>query len=211
MKRISITITALALSAAIAAQDMKTLFTNMPDAYIPQLEIAWRKDLIDLFQSGKEARLKNTMNGYSQLWNLTDDYIRVQTTERSSIEIKLLPLVNNTYIICMVSTVEGPAPDSRLQFYTTDWQPLDARQMFTPIDADYFIKDDVDRESAAFKDAQALLDMDLIKYSLSPDNTNLTATYATTLYLSPTERAKVSPFLKDVPKTCTWEKAFFSK
>ena len=37
----------------------------MPDQYIPQLEHAWRKDLVDLYTSGKESRLKNTMNGFS--------------------------------------------------------------------------------------------------------------------------------------------------
>lgn len=43
----------LALSCACAfnlleAQEMKTLFVQMPDAYLPQLETAWRKDLTDL-------------------------------------------------------------------------------------------------------------------------------------------------------------------
>lgn len=66
----------------------------MPDQYIPQLEHAWRKDLVDLYTSGKESRLKNTMNGFSTLQKLTNDYLLLQTTERSTVEMKLLPLVN---------------------------------------------------------------------------------------------------------------------
>ena len=46
---------------ALRAQEMASLFTAMPDQYIPQLENAWRKDLVDLYNSGKEAKLKNTI------------------------------------------------------------------------------------------------------------------------------------------------------
>ena len=94
------------------AQDMAAVFTAMPDQYIPQLEHAWRKDLVDLYKEGKEARLKNTMNGFSALRKLTADYLLLETTERSTVEMKLLPLVNKTYIVCMIATVKGPAPDS---------------------------------------------------------------------------------------------------
>ena len=66
------------------AQDMDAVFVAMPDQYVPQLENAWRKDLIDLYNSGKEAKLKNTMNGFSTLKKLTDDYLLLQVTERSS-------------------------------------------------------------------------------------------------------------------------------
>ncbi|GHV53375.1 hypothetical protein FACS1894181_17150 [Bacteroidia bacterium] len=212
MKRLVVAISLLYfLIPASKGQDMKTLFTNIPDTHIPQLETAWRKDLIDLFLSGKEALLQNTMNGSSKLLNLTEDYLQLQATERTTIEIKRLPLINNTYIICMATTLEGPAPDSRIQFFTTDWQPLEANGLFTPVPTSWFIKEGVDTESNAFKDAMSSLDMDLIQYTLSPDNQNLTATYTTPLYLSRDERAKVTAYLKDTPKVYVWEKSFFSR
>jgi hypothetical protein len=188
---------------------MKAVFIAMPDRYIPQLESAWRKDLVDLYGSGKEARLKNTMNGYSQLIKLTSDYLLLQTTERSIVEMKLLPLVNNTYIICMVTTVNAPASDSRINFYTTEWVPLAVSDLIAPVSADWFIKEDADKDSDAYKDAIAHLDMDLIKYQLSPDNQTLEALYTTPSYLSPEERAGITPFLKDTPKVYTWEKFQF--
>lgn len=98
------------------AQDMDAVFVAMPDQYVPQLENAWRKDLIDLYNSGKEAKLKNTMNGFSTLKKLTDDYLLLQVTDRSTVEMKLLPLVNDTYVVCMVTTVYGPIPDSQVEF-----------------------------------------------------------------------------------------------
>jgi hypothetical protein len=193
----------------IEAQDMKAIFIAMPDRYIPQLESAWRKDLVDLYGSGKDARLKNTMGGYSQLIKLTSDYLSLQTTERSVVEMKLLPLVNNTYIICMVTTVSAPAPDSRINFYTTEWEPLAVEDLISPVPAGWFIKEDADKDSDAYKDAMSHLDMDLIHYRLSPDNQTLEAVYATPSYLSAEERAQVTPFLKDTPKVYTWAKFQF--
>lgn len=209
MKRLIFSILICMLALGSKAQDMAAVFISMPDQNIPQLENAWRKDLVDLYKSGKEARLKNTMNGFSALKNLTFDYLLLQVTDRSTVEMKLLPLVNNTNVICMVKTVNGPVPDSRIEFFTTEWEPLTASDLFTPVEADWFIKEDADKNSTAFLDAASRLDMDLIQYSLSPENLTLTATYTTPQYLSLEDRKIVTPFIKEAPKVYTWEKFHF--
>lgn len=209
MKRLIFSILICVFALGAKAQDMAAVFISMPDQNIPQLENAWRKDLVDLYKSGKEARLKNTMNGFSSLDSLTSDYLSLKATERSTIEMKLLPLVNNTNVICMVRTVNGPVADSQVEFFTTDWEPLAVSDLFTPVDADWFIKEDTDKNSNAFQDAASRLDMNLIQYNLSPDNLTLTAIYTTPLYLSKEDRKKVTPFIKDSPKVYTWEKFHF--
>lgn len=209
MKRYLYILLFFAAIAGLQAQDMKTVFINMPDRDIPQLESAWRKDLVDLYTSGKEARLQNMMNGYSRLLKLTDNYLLLQVTERSSLEMKMLPLVNNTYVICVAATVEGPVPDSKVRFYTTEWEPLPSDDLFTPVSSDWFIKEDIDKNDEKFKDALARLDIEMIQYRLSPDSLILTATCTTPLYLSAEERKTVTPWLKDTPKVYTWEKFHF--
>ena len=209
MKRILFSILLSVFALGVGAQEMDALFVSMPDSNIPQLENAWRKDLVDLYKSGKEAKLKNTMNGFSTLKKLTSDYLLLEVTERSRIEIKLLPLVNNTNVVCFVRTVSGPVADSRVDSFTTEWVPLDASDLFTPVSADWFIKEDADRGSTDFLSATSRLDMDLIEYRLSPDSLTLTATYNTPLYLSKEDRDKVIPFIKESPKVYTWEKHHF--
>lgn len=195
---------------ALRAQEMASLFTAMPDQYIPQLENAWRKDLVDLYNSGKEAKLKNTMEGYSTLKKLTTDYLLLQVTDNSTMEIKRLPLVNNTYIICVVNTVFGPAADSRVAFFTTDWKSLDATDLYTPATTDWFFRGDADRKSDEFLFAASWLDIQLIQYSLSEDNFTMKATFTTPQYLGKEEREKVAPFLKTEPRMYTWEKSHFN-
>lgn len=208
MKRLILTLLICVCSLGAKAQDMAAVFTSMPDQYIPQLENAWRKDLIDLYTSGKEARLKNTMNGYSSLLKLTNDYALLQTTESSTVEMKLLPLVNNTFVVCMVSTVDGPVSDSHVEFFTTDWQPLEAEDLFIPASNDWYFKKGVNENSESFLEATSLLDLDLFEYNLSPDSLTLTATYTTPQYLSKEDQEKVAPYLSE-PLVYKWEKSHF--
>ena len=209
MKRIFFIICFSLLTLSMLAQDMEKIFESMPDQFIPQLESAWRKDLVDLHKNGKEAKLKNTMNGFSELKQLTNDYLLLQATDRSTIEMKLLPLLNNTHVICMVTTLYGPVPDSRIDFFTTDWQSLDVSELFTPVSKDWFIKEEVDLNSPAVIEALSRLDMNLQKYSLHPEQLILTIEFTTPQCLSKEDVRLVSPYLKQENKVLTWEKHCF--
>lgn len=188
---------------------MAAYFVAIPDQYLPQLEDAWRKDLVELYQSGKPAVLDNAMDGRSTLQKLTSDYLLLQTTERSAMEIRLLPLINNTFIACMIRTVFAPAADSRVEFFTMDWQPLPATEIWSPAGMEGFFKEGIDRDEDTYREARSFLDMELIHYQLDPDQLVIKATCTTPEYLSPEERKKVKPFLKDSPKVYTWKTGRF--
>jgi len=198
------------ISVTVAsAQDMAAFFTAIPDQYLPQLEDAWRKDLVGLYQSGEPAVLENTMTGHSTLQKLTSDYLLLQVTERSTMEIRFLPLINNTFIACMITTVFAPVADSRVEFFTMEWQALPASEIWTPVNVDFFVKEDTDRNDENFQEALSYLDMDLIHYHLDPDQLIMEAKYTTPEYLSSEERAKVRSLLKDTPKVYRWKAGRF--
>ena len=135
MRRVIVTLLICVFALGMNAQDMTSVFTAMPDQYIPQLEHAWRKDLVDLYTSGKESRLKNTMNGFSTLQKLTNDYLLLQTTERSTVEMKLLPLVNNTSHLDMDLIQYRLSPDDQTltAIYTTpQYLSQEAREKIEP-------------------------------------------------------------------------------
>jgi hypothetical protein len=211
MKRILLLFISLFIYSGqtVSAQDIATIFADMPDQYLPQLDVAWRKDLVDLYKSGKEAKLQNLMAGYSTLVRLEPDYLLLQQSEKSTLEMKMLPLINNTYLLCVVTTVDGPVSDSRIDFFTTDWEPLDKAELLTPVAQEWFLKDVKNKNSDEYLDAISRLDMELIKYQLNPDNQTLTATYTTPLYLSREDQEKVQPFLKEESKVYKWNKNGF--
>jgi len=190
----------------VGAQKMEDVFVQMPNELIVHLEEAWRKDLVDLYKSGKPAVLENMMQGKSTLLKLTENYLKLQSTDRSIIELKLLPLVNKTYIICMIQTVYGPVADSRISFFTTDWQRLPADDIFTPVTRDWFWKTEADRDTF---DYLSRLDLFLVKYSLSDENGSLTAEYTTPLYLDDENQRIVKNFLKNEPKRYVWKSGHY--
>jgi hypothetical protein len=181
----------------------------MPSSLIPLLDEAWRKDLTGLYADGKDARLKNTLDGYSSITAMTDDYLLIRVTGRSEMELKRLPLINNTYIICMVTRVEGPVTDSRISFFTTEWQPLEASALMDPVTPEWFIAGPALADSDRYLDALSRLDMDLISYRLSKDDLTLSATYTTPSYLNKSEKESVLRFLKDTPRVYTWDRSGF--
>lgn len=209
MKRIVLLCLLVMSVLPLKAQDMAAVFIAMPDEYVPQLEDAWRKDLVDLYRSSGKAQLKNNMNGYSSLEKLTDNYLLLQSTERTTIEMKLLPLVNNTFVICQVVTVKGPVADSCVSFFSPDWKPLETTDMLTPVAADWFIREDADKQSVSYLESTSRLDMDLFRFQLSPDDYTLTQVYTTPEYLDKETQKKLKPFLKDAPKVFTWKKSSF--
>ncbi|MDR0700134.1 MAG: DUF3256 family protein [Tannerella sp.] len=188
---------------------MENFFIAMPEGIIVQLEEAWRKDLVELYKSGKTATLENTMQGKSTLLKLTDNYLLLQSTGRSTVEMKLLPLINNTYIICMITTVYAPVADSRVVFYTTDWKILPAEELYTPVTADWFLKDDAGHFFGESFDMKPISDIFLVKYSIDAESNTLTAEYTTPLYLDEESRKKALPFLKDTPKVYEWRLSRF--
>ena len=209
MKRWMMAMALCMASLGSHAQEMATLFVAMPDQQIPQLEDAWRKDLVDLFQQGKEARVQNTMNGFSSLKQLTADYLLLQVTERSTVEMKLLPLINNTQVISVVTTIYGPVPDSRVAFFSAEWEALPVEELMPYLSASDFRQVPSDTTEVAYQDALALLDMELIHYTLSPDQLTLSATYTTPRYLSEADQQRVAPFVQTVPIVLTWQKSHF--
>lgn len=209
MKKIIIAICLAACSLTLQAQNMAEVFIAMPNEYLPQLEDAWRKDLVDLYRSGEKARLKNDMGGTSELVKLTEDYLLLQSTERTTVEMKLLPLVNNTFVVCRIVTLEGPVKDSRVTFFSPEWEPLNSEDLWTPVRADWFIRTDADTLSVSYGEAISQLNMDLFHYQLNPDDYTLTQIYTTPLYTDRETQKKLKRFLKDSPKVYTWTKTYF--
>ncbi|MDR3253255.1 MAG: DUF3256 family protein, partial [Tannerella sp.] len=206
MKRLIINFMMIFCGAFSAtAQSMDELFAGMPDELVTQLENAWRKDLIDLYKSGKTATLDNIMQGKSTLLKLTDNYLLLQSTERTTVELRLLPLVNKTYVVCMVTTVYAPVADSHVRFYSTDWQQLPADDLFKPAAIERFLRPEADTASVAYIDAKASLDMCLVKYSLSPDSNDLTAELTTPQYLDEEAAKKAKVIVNDKPLQFIWK------
>ncbi len=137
---------------SLSAQTMSSLFISMPQHLTVYLDGGIKHDLVALWNDNRKATITNLMNGHSTLKVLSKDHFFLQSTESSSLEGKLLTVNDTTQVICLISTVYTPVPDSRITFYTKKWQKLKNTDYFIPpVWNDFLIKKtDVEYKDAYF-------------------------------------------------------------
>lgn len=209
MKRMIPLILLFLCSVSLAAQSMRTVFVSMPDSLAPLLTKVNKEDCIDFLDSQMKAEVKNRMGKTVEMKQLTDDYVLMQTSSVSTLEMKLLPVNDSTRVVCMVKTVCGPVCDSAVRFYDTSWKSeLDAASFLKLPEADAFY---LPKDSLSETDLLVLkkADMHLMKASLSADEATLSFEYTTPAYLNKEDCEKLQPFLRKEPVVLRWKDGRF--
>ena len=197
------------LACSMAAQDMKSVFISMPDSITPFLTKVNKEDCVDFLDSNMKAEVSTRLGGTAEMKVLTDDYVWMQTTPTSSLEMKLFPVNDSVKVVCMVKTVCASACDSHIRFYTSDWSKQFRTEDFlqAPSGESFFLPKDSLTDEALVVRQKA--DMHLIKASLSKDDASLTFIYTTPEYLNKEDRAKLLPHLRQEPVILKWENGKF--
>lgn len=206
MKTIFFILSLLLFGLVVQSQNISPLIIAMPDDMLNGVALDQRKLLITPENDSSQVEIVNAMGDTIKRIGFSDDFIALQTSKIGTLQIKLLPLVNNSQIVGVITTVCGPVCDSHIDFYATDWKPLNQSNLFPEINKNNFLKDDIDRESEAFKNAAAVLDMTPIKLNFSATDKNITVVYDIRKYLSKEDYESLLPFLKEKPLTYTWDK-----
>ena len=193
MKRnICILIALWACSAYSYSQQirMRDVFAQMPDSIFPLLTLNNRLDCIDFIENNMEARVKNRLEEQVTLESLTDDYMRLRTSDNSYTEIKLVPQAEDT-VICLSRTCQGPIEDSNVTLYNMQWEKVG--NVERPSVADFLIDNNSGTLSSDTLQQvkQEVLFLPLIKASLSPDTDEISWTLQT------------GEFSKDLKKVAT--------
>ena len=193
---------------SVSAQEMKTIFVNLPDSIEPLLTKVNKEDCVDFLDSGMKAVVKNRFDRSAELKFLTADYLQMQLSDVSTLELKLLPLKDSVRVICMVKTVCASACDSDIRFFDTKWNELDASDFLKyPIDDAFYLP--LDSLTDDVQELRAKADISLMKASLSADDTSLTWEYTTPLTLHKDDREKLIPLLRKEPLIMQWVEGRF--
>ena len=72
---------------SVWAQNMKSVFVSMPDSIAPLFTKVNKEDCIDFLDSGMKAVVTNRFGKKSEMKVLSDDYVLVQSTESSTLEM----------------------------------------------------------------------------------------------------------------------------
>ncbi len=210
MKKTTLLTLVLAAAGAVHAQSpvMRKLFASMPDSLMPTLSQTNRRDMLDFWANGMEARVHNQLNEESTLRTLGDTYALVESSAKSRVEMKLLYTADSTGIVAVISTVVAPAADSHVAFYDTEWRRLGWVRMPRPsIDEFWWLAPDSLAQDAA--DARlSLADLCPIEVRANPEEPTLELTMDTGVLA---EKEKDAARLLVHPILYLWDGTAFRK
>ena len=209
MKGRLLLIAVLFCAMPLFAQNMKSVFIAMPDSIAPLLSQVNKEDCVDFLDSNMKAEVTNRFGGKTEMKVLTDDYVLMQTTPGSTLEMKLFPVNDSTKVVCMVKTVCASACDSEIRFYASDWSKELSKDDFLQrpdVEAFYLPQDSITEEYTL---TRKKADMDLMKASLSKDDASLTFIYTTPEYMNKEDKEKLLPSLRKEPIVLQWQDGKF--
>jgi hypothetical protein len=198
----------LCIGFTAESQTAADVFITLPEPLFLTLSENNRLDLIDLYQANQKAGVKNRLEDSCFLVKLTDDFMQIENGN-NTFELFLLPMVNDSKIVCLIQTVCAPVCDSRLAFYTTNWKKLDTGIFISLADKSKFIKDDVDSKEQGVKNVLISLDIPFMKLHYDSEQQAMLQYYNTPQYLSEDDKEKVKSFLKESPVQYRWNRIRF--
>lgn len=193
----------------IGAQDMRTLLVAMPDSILPLLTKNNRMDCVDFVDSKMKAEVKNRLGEVSELKVLTKDYLLLQMTSQSTVEMKLLSVNDSAKVVCVVRTVCAPVCDSAVEFYDISWKRLKTADYIACPSVDSFFRNPAQTD-LPYQLLREKADVDLIKASLSVERAVIRFEYTTPDYLSEDDREKIRPYLRKDPLVYSWTDGKFT-
>lgn len=116
----------IALSATAQAREIRSVWKSMPDSVVVAIDKVRRLEMLDLVDYKVKAEVSNRLGSHSVMDTITSNYLHIMVSKASELSMRLLPTAEGDTLVCMVYTYKAPKPESKISFYSLDWQPLDA-------------------------------------------------------------------------------------
>lgn len=147
-------------------------FADAPREVFPLLTDMTRLDMIDYYSSGTRTASRNVLDGESRIEEMSPMRMKIKMSDVSEYVIALLPAKRDT-LIAVVSTVMIPMPDSRLAFYSSDWEPSEKNRFTEPGLSQWLLPE----AKGVRADVENAIPFVPATYSLDTDTGELTVTH----------------------------------
>ncbi len=186
--------TVVVLSVSVNARTIRDFFISDSSNVFELIDPNTRLDLLDYFDEGKLISTRNNLGDGTQLVSVTPNFISINTTKSSNIEMYLLTEGKDSLII-LNTTLKLPASEGKISIYNKDWEKIDTKKHFKhPKIADFIKKTATKSQIQSINET---VDFPIISYTINPANGNITATQNMAQYMSKDDYAKISPYLTD--------------
>lgn len=194
----------LSLSNIVEAQQVGDLFKAMPPELLPGVSEGNKTML--LVDSGKTTVPYPLGEIVKEAYG--NDYLRLQTSKIGTLQLKLLPVSEDSVVVCLIKTVCGNVCDSHISFYTSEWKKLGKEAFLPTISAEIFLNSS-QKKSENDKYAVSLPDIYPISATFNETGTDLTLTFHYKERLSEEQIQQLEPLLKGDSVVLTWKNGSF--
>ncbi len=133
MKSVKSAITALLVAATmampVAARTVRDFFASEQNGIFITLPQDERLDMLDYYEAGQNVPATNNFGGTATIDTLTTDYLKLQTSGSTLVEMLMTTSKRDT-VIYVVQTALLPSADSHVAAYDTEWNELNTDKYF---------------------------------------------------------------------------------
>ena len=186
----------LCVISALEARTITDFFVSEPGNLFPLLTNSKKMDLVDYLAAGRMVEIDNTMGTGTHLTAASDDYLGIQVSGSSAVEMLMFPVSKNDTVIMAITTVALPAKDSRIEFFDTKWNRLDSKKFIKePTMNDFVVipKGDKTKKETVLE----AIDFPIICYSFDKESNSVIACQSLKDFMAKDEYEKIAPYLLD--------------
>ena len=196
----------LSVSLLTEGQNIGDLFKSMPSELL--LGVSEGNKTMLLVDSG-ETTVPYALGEIKKL-KQSSDYLLIKTSDIGTTQLKLLPITQDSSIVCIVKTVCAEACDSHISFYTTEWKKIETDTLLPELSRKIFF-DSSKKEMENYKYAVSLHHIFPVSATFSESGSDLTLTFNYKSLLADDQIAEIKPFLKSDSIILKWEKGTFKQ
>ncbi len=185
-------------------QTMDEVFKTMPNDFLPAFSEA---DKTMLLVDSSLSVIPYALGEIERL-AYSDTFLSIKTSEVGTMQIKILPLINNTQIIVLIKTVCSGVCDSDIRFFTSEWKEIDKRSLLPTITPQVFF-DQKELNTPGFKWTVSQIDMFPLQFQFKNGSNNLQVKFDIANHLSALDFAKIEPYLVKETIDLLWNKSTF--
>lgn len=163
---------------------VREAFTSLQCPALEILSRSTRLDMLDYLDADSTYKATNGMEGLSWIANSSPDYLKVQVSPVSTLQLKVLPFKKDKVLMTIYTVGDDPqAADSEVKFYDSSLQEIDARKLFKAPDlSDFF---DIPKGSATkMKEIREMVPFPTVAYDVAPDGNGVTARLTVEKYMN---------------------------
>lgn len=142
MRKLIIIILAIICTATVQAGDgIRQLFAEESNGLFQSITLATRYELLNKYDRGDTSHvLNNLRTEETRILSLTPSHMVIKTSAGKTVEMKLLFKSKTDTVVAVIETVATPVKDSKISFFDTKWNRMDATKFIVaPTAADFIL------------------------------------------------------------------------